>query len=1058
MKKTLLLWLFGLLLTTQVFAQNRSLSGTVKDATTGEALIGVNVTGKGTTIGTVTDIDGKYTLELPKDVTTLVFSYIGYTNLEKPILSLVIDASMAVEGKQLEELVVTAMAIKRESRSITGSFNTVTSEDFNSGSTNAIGAIQSKVPGLRINTIGGQVGASTRIVLRGEASLTGGNNALIVVDGIPINNNTNSYGNSGSDFVDFGNRANDINPDDIESVTVLKGPAATALYGSRGTAGVIIYTTKSGKGLKDNKKFNITASSGVTFDKVYLLMKRQDQFGQGYDNGPDPIENFSWGPKFDGVVRPWTPAVSTPNGFSQLIRPYSAVKHQLEDAFNTGTTVTSNLALEGGNDKFTYYVSYGNIRNKGIFPNTFYRRNNITANASAKLGDKVTTKFNLAYSNINQRTIQGQALGGGFVGPYQILIQTPVNIPLSEVRDYNSIYQDFNGYYGGYTPNPFWLMDNTNNDNKTDNVLGSVELEYKPVSYISLMARAGTNFTTSNSYISRPKYKYAIGGANPTDADKYTEQVNRRNDITLDITAAFNKEIVKNVNLSVLAGYNFYDRKTNDIFGETRGGLVVPGFYHLSNSIGQALAVNDIDHYRLIGLYGNINIGWKNMLFAEYSARNDWSSTLPKGNRGFFYNGGGLSFIPTELIKNESKAKDWINYVKIRGSVGTQGKDAGTYQLQSVFVSNPQLSTTNLGVQFPFNGVNGYTQGNRIGNPGLKPELTLLWEAGADLDILKDYLHVEYTYYQRFSKNLIVIVSLPSSSGYTSQVKNVGQINNKGHELLVRLNALHSRNNDKGLNWNLRVQFAKNTSKVVKVSDESEELNLNTGTVQVVLKEGLPYGTFKAYDYTRDSIGRIVVDATGAPSASSQFSYYGSYQPKYTLGLGTTFSWKGLSFDIQFDVKKGGIFYSGSREAGTFNGTTLNTLTNDRNPYIIPNSVVKNPDGTYSPNMTPLTNLFNYEGNVANDVTAQNLIDASYIKLREVSLSYSLDKKFFKKVPIEGITFSLIGRNLKFWLPTENQYADPEANSFGYAGNVQGLEFGSVPNTRSVGFDVKFKF
>lgn len=1060
MKKTLLLWLFGLLLTAQVYAQNRTLSGTVTDAASGEALIGVNVTGKGTTIGTVTDIDGKYTLELPKDVTVLVFTYVGYTNLEKAITSLKIDAAMSLEGQLLEETVITAMAIKREKRSVVSALSTVTSEDFNKGNTNVIGAIQAKVPGLRINTVGGQVGASTRIVLRGETSITGNNNALIVIDGIPVNNAVSREGTSSSNFVDFGNRANDINPDDIESVTVLKGPAAVALYGSRGASGVVLYTTKSGKNLAGkDKKFNVNVNSQVLFDKVYLQFQRQDQFGQGYQGQPDPIENFSWGPAFDGVVRPWTRPVETPNGTSQLIRPYSAVKKQLEDAFDLGITMTNNLSLEGGNDKFTYFLSYGNLRNTGIFPNTFYKRNSITANASAKLSDKISTKFNIQYSNISQRGMQGQSNGGAYEGPYQILIQQPINIPIKELRDFNSPYHDFQGYYGGYTPNPYFILANTNNDNQADNLIGTIELEFKPVEYISLLARVGNNFTLSNNYIRRPQYNYVGSGSQPIGADRYSEFSDKRNQLTIDAIATFNKEIVKNVNLTLLGGYNYNEQRYNTLFATTQGGLVVPGFYHLNNSVAPSITENEVYLYRLIGMYGTMNIGYKNLIFGEYTARNDWSASLPRGNRGFFYQGGGVSFVPTELIK-KSSIRDWISYLKVRGNVGTQGKDAPMYRLQSTFTPSPTLAGGNIPTQFPFLGLDGsivpgYGLGNRIGNPDLKPELTFSWEVGADVTLLKEYLTLEYTYYEQNSKNLIVDVSLPSSSGFTTTAKNIGQVKNKGHELSATVHALR---NIKGVNWSFRMAFAKNNNVVVKVSDEADELALSTGSIQVVAVTGSPIGTFKAYDYLRAPDGRVIVNSLGVPSASTEFTYYGNYQAKYTMGFGSTLSWKGLSVDIQFDHRQGGQFYSGTKEAGEWNGTTLSSLVNDRQPYVFPNSVIDNGDGTFTENTRPMTDVFELVGNLSNDVTSRNLLDASYIKLREASISYTLDKKFFKKAPISAITFSVIGRNLKFWLPAENTFADPETNSFGYAGNVQGLEFGSVPTTRSVGFDVKFKF
>jgi TonB-linked SusC/RagA family outer membrane protein len=1059
MKKTLLLWLFGLLLTTQVFAQNRTLSGTVKDATTGEALIGVNVTGKGTTIGTVTDIDGKYSLEIPKDVTALVFSYVGYANLEKTILSLTVDAAMVADGKQLEELVVTAMAIKREARSTSFTTNTVKSDDFNRTATDVFGALQGKAPGVRINSSSGQLGASTRIVLRGEASFSGNNNALIIVDGIQVNNNNaNGFENSGNENIDFGNRGADIDPNNVESVTVLKGPAAVALYGVRGKYGVIMITTKSGKSAgKDDKKFKVNINTGVTFDKAYLQYKRQDKYGQGYDNTPDAIENFSWGPAFDGIVRPWTPAVTNAQGTSQLIRPYSAVKNQIQDALNTGTTFRTGISVEGGSDKYTYFMSYNNTNNNGIFDNQFYKRNSITANASAKFSDKVSSKFNIQYTNINQRQVTN-AGSGNFNAPFQGLIQQPVNIPLNELRDYNSIYQDFNGYYGGYTPNPFYIMNNENNNAKIDNVLGAIELEIKPVEYVSLMARAGTNFTLTSINLESPKFAYPKSSA--SGIGRYVEEYDKRNQLTIDFIANFNKDIVKDLNLSVTAGYNFQDVRVNNLQSSTQNGLVIPGFYDLSNSKERPFVDNQGLRTRLFGVYGNLLLGYKNMIFAEYSARNDWSSTLPLGDQSFFYQSGGVSFVPTELIKNSSKAKDWISYWKIRGNVGTVGGDPNAYATTSYFNSNPRYddyTENNYPIQFPVAGldgntVSGYTIDEQLGNPLLKPEKQFSWEVGTDITFLKDYVNFEYTYYDRKDKDLIVRVALPASSGYRFTTVNIGEISNKGHELVARITTLK---NVKGVNWNINFNFTKNNNKVVKVSDQSDELAFSTGGIQVVAKEGLPFGTFKALDFSRDPNGNIIVNDQGAPVAAVDYSYFGSYQPKYQMGFGSNLSWRGLAVSIQFDLKQGGQFYSGTKAASDFNGTSLTSIINDRQPYIVPGSVVDNLDGTYSENTTAMTNLFTMVGSYPE---SQDLIDASYLKLREASISYTIEKKYLKKVPISAITFSVVGRNLKYWLPAENVFADPESNSFGQNGNVQGLEFSQTPTTRSIGFDFKVQF
>lgn len=1058
MKRTLFLWLFGLILTAQVYAQNRSLSGTIKDATTGEALIGVNVTGKGTTIGTVTDIDGKYTLELPKDVTVLVFSYVGYNNLEKTILSLNMDVSMVAEGVKLEDVVVTGMAIKREKRSLGYATNTIQSEDLNQSGGNVFSAIQAKTPGVRINTIGGAVGASNRIVLDGEASFLLGNNALIVIDGIPVINTTNAdQQNDAQKFVDFGNRANDFDPENIESVSVLKGPAATALYGSRATSGVVLITTKSGKGFdKADKKFNVTVNTGVSFQRAYLQIQRQDKFGQGYDNNPDPIENFSWGPAFDGVVRPWTPAIVTPEGtVSQLIRPYSAVKNQLQDAFDLGITYKNGIAIEGGSDKYSFYFAYNNLNNKGIFPNTFYKRHALTANTTARLSDKLTSRINIQYSKVYQRALTGAGTAN-FGGPFQALLQQPANIPTVELRDYNSIYHNFSGYYGGYTANPFFLMNNINNDNKTDNLLASAEIEYKPVDFITLTARVGDNLTIANTQIQEPKYKYANSGA---ATGNYYEDLEKTNQLNADIFGSFNKEVVKDFTIGAMLGFNYLQTRLTDVTGSTQNGIVIPGYYNLNNSVDKAQITTNYSNERLIGLLGQVNFGYKGLLFGEFTARNDWSSTLPVGKNGFAYFAGSLSFVPSEFIKGD--AKTWINYIKLRASAGTSGKAADPYRLKSVFaaaVFGTDYFDNNLPYQFPVQGldgstVSGFTVGNQIGNPNLKPESTLAYEAGLDLTLLKEYLHVEYTFYHKTSKDLIVNANLPASSGYTRQIVNVGKVRNVGHNVLAQVYVLKGI---KGVDWSFRVQFAKNNSKVLKANTDEDEIVLGgLTTVSLVAKEGYPFGTFKANDFERDPDGNLIVGANGAPVASTTQKYFGSYQPKYTLGFGSAFSWKGLTFDIQFDIKQGGQFYSGTKNATDFNGTSLSSLVNNREPYIIPGSVVQNTDGTFSENTTPITNLYSFVGSVPE---SQDLIDASYIKLREASIGYTFAKKYFKNTPISAITLSVLGSNLKFWLPKQNVYADPESNSFGQAGNAQGIEFSSTPTARSVGFDLKIKF
>lgn len=1108
MKKSLLLWLFGLLLTTQVFAQNRTLSGTVKDAATGEALIGVNVTGKGTTIGTVTDIDGKYTLELPKDVNTLVFSYVGYTNVEKPVLSLKIDVTMSAEGKQLEEVVISALNVQKNKGSVVYSQNSVKSEDLNKVQNKSVlSALEGKVAGVNITQSSGAVGASTRVVFRGETSLIGNNNALIVVDGIPINNSvstagagTDRRGNADRDnYVDFGNRGNDINPDDIESITVLKGPAATSLYGSRGSAGVLLITTKKGKAAKgDERPFKVTVGSSFAFETPYIILKRQDKWGSGYASAGYPFgpvginmgENFSWGEPLDGIPRPWTslpldasgnPIPLTNGKFEQLVRPYSAVKDQLASFFDLGFTNKNNVSFEGGSDKFQFYVSYVNTNQKGIVPYTTFKKNSVLMNGNADFSEKINVNFQANYTNIKQRgaTEGGYPFGQSTTGlpAYAMALQTPVNIPFTELRDYNSPYADFYGFYGQYTANPYFLLGESENSNSVDNFIGKVEVNYKPVKGLTLTARAGSNFISSLVTEKTPQYQYSnklswvdgfnsdfngdnsAGNYNPGG---YKEDLIKRNVLNIDLLGNYTRELgkKKNFNINILGGLNTSDQRAAEVGGYTVGGLVIPGYYNFANSVNTAQAYNTtLTPYRLIGLLGNVSVGYKNVVHVEYSARNDWSSKLASGKNSYFYQSGGVSFLPTELFKTPNK---WLTGLKIRGDIGTTGNDPYTqYLTQSYFTTNGTLVDNGgtYDIRWPFNGYSGSRPSTLIGNPELRPELTLTWEVGADIDLFQDRLHTEYTYYDQNSRDQIVEINIAPSSGYARTPINVGRVTNKGHELLVR--AVPYKNS--WMEWDVFGTWSRNRNKVVKVSDASDEIVITSsiipyaaeGTSAIVAKEGMAYGTFKVTDYLKDPNGNIVVNpSSGIPLQDlTKFSYI-SPEAKFRYGFGTDLTIKGLSVHVQFDGRLGGKFMSVSRISTDFNGTAYETGMNNRQTFVVPNSVVQNSDGTYSPNIIKTTNYEYF----SNEPASNGIVDGSYLKLREVSLRYSLPAKAFGKAPIKGVTFGVYGRNLKYWLSKSNQFADPETSGFGLNGNGQNIESQNTPSTRSYGFDFSITF
>ncbi len=1068
MKKTLLLWLFGLLLTAQVFAQNRTLSGTVKD-TKGEPLIGVNVTAKGTTLGTVTDVDGKYTFEVPKEATTLEFSYVGYTTVEKTITALVADVTMSEEVTKnvIDEVVVTAVAVQRPVRTTSFNATTLKADDLQQSAGTALTALQGKAAGVRVSQNGGQLGSSSRIVLRGEVSLTGNNNALIVVDGIPINNRTSTDDNQFlTSYVDYGNRANDINPDDIETMTILRGPAATALYGSRAASGVVLITTKKGaQAAKEGKKVKASFSTGLTFDKAYVLLKRQNQFGEGVDGKIVFGENFSWGPKVDGVVRPWTNPFEDENGNTvMLYKPYNAIKNQIQDFFDIGITNTNSFALEGGSDNFNYRVSYTNLNNKGIVPYTGYKRHNVSFAAEAKFADNVSSNFTLAYTKSNFKTI---ASGSEFYNPLQSILQTPIDIPLSELRDYNNPFYGFKGYYGSYTPNPYYVLANESQTASSDNILGQVTIDYKPVKGLSLVSRIGDNFTNSFIQAKSPKFTYEnnelnVDGAESVHSDgRYYESIEKSNDLNVDIYANYKNDFgkKKKFNFSVLGGFNYVDRSTTIITAKTNGGLGFPGVYDIKNSVAAPLVEDNKVQTRLAGVYANLLLGYRNAIFFEYSARNDWSSTLPKDNRGFFYQSGGISAVVSEFIKPNK----WLSFLKLRANAGSVGKDARFGDVNTPVSINPDFddfSIPDYKYQFPISignvNYSGLTINNAAGNDKIKPEITTTYEGGVDIGLFQDKLTIEATGYYQLSKNQIVATSVAPSSGFTSALFNVGKISNKGVELTVKATPIK---NLKGVTWSIYYNYAMNRSKVLKVSDERDELVVGgTTAMAIVAKEGLPFGTFKGNAYQRDSLGRIMLSFTsGYPIVSTKQEYFGSYIPKYTMGFGTTLSWRGLSASVSFDLRQGGVFYSTTKDQGQFNGTTLSSVINNRQPFIIPNS-------SY---IDPLTTQLVANTTVATSPDAlyfsalpesTNLIDASYIKLREVTLSYSLPSKAFGKSPISNMSIGFVARNLKTWLPAENTYTDPELGGYGTTTNVQGFESATAPFARSYGFELKVGF
>jgi len=1098
MKKLTLLISLMLVATFSLLAQ-RTVVGKVTDAS-GEPLPGAHIVVKGTTTGVASDVNGNYSIEVPSNGTTLVMTYTGFNTKEFTLgASNVVNVTLE-EGVLLSETVVTALQTNRNKSEVVYANQSVNNEDLNTVvNRSALNALQGKVAGVKIGQSSGAPGASTRIVLRGETSLTQGNNALIVVDGIPLNNASSSGGGgtgSGNkqgdrdNYVDFGNRANDINPDDIESMTVLKGPAATTLYGSRGASGVVLITTKKGSNSASGHP-KVSIGSSYSVEQVNLVFKEQSSFGSGYKScngcggGTDIFmgENFSWGAPLDGKVIPWTAIPADADGnllplnngkIEQLSRPYSAIPNHVESFFDNGSTNRNNFSIDGGDAKYKYFLSFTNFNNKGIIPNANYFKNNVLLNMSGQFTDRLSSAFTLNYTKIKQRgaTEGGYPFGYSSGTPaYAFALQTPVNIPYNEMRDYNSPYQDFKGFYAQYSINPYYILAEQKVENTVDNVLSSVALNYRLFDHFTLTGRISTNFSTSNVTEENPKFAYAralswsdgtlsdfMSPRNSTSLGSYKESLVRRTDLNYDISGNYSKELNANIGLSATGGFNAIEQKYSEVKGSTNGGLVIPKFYDLTNSAETPLAENFSTLYRLFGAYVNANAGFKKFLFLEYSARNDWSSTLPAGNRGFFYQAGGLSFVPTNHYDMKS---DILSYLKIRASIGTSGKDAPLYRLESYFTQNPLILDygDDYQIKLPFNGQAGSQKLNFIGNPDLKPELTVTFEAGFDVGLFNDRLNLEYTYYNADSKDQIVDVNLPWSSGYGVVPLNIGEMINKGHELGIKYKAIRN----KAVKWDIFATWAHNDNEVVSIAKQYglDELNIyNTlvhfsghGSLNMIAKEGQPFGAFKGTTNVYHD-GKIVVDDGGNPIQSNTQELLGSVQPKYIASLGTDVSFMGFTLHALLDAREGGLFYSGTKVSTEFNGTAETTLLHDREGFVVPNSVTQNSAGEFVTNTKETTAYSYFKAEPASNF----LLDASYLKLRELSLSYNIPSRLISGGPIASLQVGIFGKNLKYWLPEENKFADPEVSGAGGASDAQGIETTTTPSSRSFGIEVKLTF
>jgi TonB-linked SusC/RagA family outer membrane protein len=1034
------------------WGQEPTVSGSVTSSEDGSPLPGVNVVVKGTATGTVTDANGAYRLSAPGLDGVLVFSFIGLTTQEVEIgQRTVVNVQLTQDVTQLGEVVVTAQGYVRETRTIGYSATQVDNDEATKGRTNDLmTSLQGKVAGLTISQNSGSPGASSRVVLRGYSSITGSNQPLYIVDGVPINNasNVNVFNPVNDNFnntIDYGNRANDIAPDDIESISILKSAAATALYGSRAANGAIVITTKRGKA---GERPRVDFITSATFNRPLKLPELQNEFGQGWSSYHLLEENGSWGPRLDGVVRPWGNVVDN----SQKIKPFTAQPDNLKDFYETGYNLNNSLTISGGKDLATYYFNYGNVSADGFIPGNIdqLNRHNITLRGTLK-GKKLTSDVSI---NFVHKEVSAVASGQGGNAPtmFQEIIQVPRDLSIVDFKDYNDKFNNIDNFHTRYAQNPYFSIGENGNEFTENRVYGKLSFTYNFTDWLNLTYRLGADVASASvtewTAVTTPTPGSPNETVTPTPG---TVNEGKLTATEFDHSFLLNSylNLSESFALNLLGGLNVNERYTSNLTTQVTG-LDIPGFYHISNSSGAPIIGDATTLRRLIGLYAQGELSYKDFWYVTATVRNDWSSTLPENSRSFIYPAFNTSFIFTEALGLENNI---LNFGKLRVSWGQTGNDAAPYLVQSTLVTGDIYNYFGT-LKFPFNGVNAFEVGNRIGNSNLQPEISTEFEFGGDFKLLNNKIGIGVSFYDKRTEGQIFAVPVASTSGYTGQTANVGLVQNKGIELFVTLTPIQTTD----FRWDLGINYTKNQNKILELPEQLEGVVLfDNYSVDFKLTQGRPIGDLYAFDYVKDPLGRTVVNANGLPIGSTNKTFVGNVNPNFIAGLNTTLSYRNLTLSATADYRDGGKFWSYTKRLTMFVGNDPIELYNDRRPFIEPNSSIPDGDG-YRENdipvdMADIANYWNDNFNPA--IERRHILDRTYFKLREVVLTYTVPASIVTKTPFSNISASLVGRNLWLWTPAENGMVDPEATQFGNDLAGEFGEFAAGPSARSFGFSLR---
>lgn len=1058
------------------FAQEKTVTGIVSDAS--GPLPGVTVVVKGTDTGTQTDFDGNYSI-LANTGAVLQFSFVGMESVELTVAaSNLINVQMKESAEMLDEVVVTALGIKRDKKSLGYATQEIKGDAISTAKDpNFVNSLSGKVAGIDVKG-SGTMGGSTNVVIRGYSSLYNSNQALFVVDGVPVSNiNSNSSDqSSGGGGYDFGNAAQDVNPDDIESVNILKGGAATALYGSRAANGVIVITTKKGKN-RANQGIGVTVNSSVTFNQYdkSTMAKYQNEYGAGYSDyyydggGPNGGGFFLRDMDGDGVDDLTTPstedasfgAIFDPNlsvyqwdsWYPQLTdsylqaSPWEAADNNPNSYFQTGSTIFNSVSLDGGNETGTFRMGYTKLKQEGILENSNISRDNIDFGATYKLSDKLTAAGKATYVKTKGKGRYGTGYSSG--NPMQAMRQWwQTNVDIKDQRaayfatgdnitwNSNDPLSDTSPIY---SDNPYWTRYENYETDRRDRVYGNISLNYEINDWLSAYGRI-----TLDTYSSIQEQRINVGSVDIAEYTRFNESFNENN---FDFMLNFNKDLSDKINLRAVVGSNIQITDYSKILSSTNGGLNIAGLYTLGNSSGTLLAPDEyIYKRRTDGYYVNASLDYDNMLFIEGSYRYDVASTLPTDNNGYSYYGVSGSFLFSSLI--ESNVMDFGKFRVGYAKTGNSARPLSIYNTYSLGDNVGGQATASLP--------------STNNNSELKNEVSNEIELGLEMTFLRNRVGFDLSVYDKTSKDLITPVTITAATGYTGQWLNAGEIQNRGVELSLFGSPIKTTD----FEWRVDINWGKNESEVLSLPQGLKNLQLTSlqGGVSINATVGEAYGMIKGSDY-------VYVD--GKPVINQDTGYYevtdgnsenlGSFQADWKGGINNRFTYKNLSFSFLIDMQKGGNIFSLDTWYGYATGLYdfqdgLNDLGNPKRLSIADGGGVVLDGVDTEGNKNTVRSRYDYYANGDGYVRAPNahhVYDASFVKLREMSLGYSFNKKIFKDSFIEGLTLTAIGRNL--WIIHKNlPYSDPEAGLS--SGNVQGYQSGAYPSTKDYGFSVKLEF